>query len=82
MGSPVAGIGPDYSLITHSDFRIGQLDPACTADYEGDLDEVMVWDAALSDAQVAALGDCSTIIDMDQETGDTSQWTMIVPMNP
>jgi len=77
VGSPVAGVAPSYSLSAHSDFRIGHLGGGCGRSFAGDIDEVGVWDGALSDSEIEFIGDCSLFSDAF-ESGDTSAWSSTV----
>lgn len=78
VGAPVAFVPPNYSLSTHSNFQVGNLATCSLSGFRGDIDEVGVWDGALSDSEVEALGDCNTMLEDGFENGDTSAWAMTV----
>ena len=78
VGGPVAAVAPNYNLLFHSDFRIGHISNACAGAFVGDIDEVKVWDSALSDEEIGALGECSPIFEDNFESSDTSAWSMTV----
>lgn len=79
IGQPVTAVAPNYSLGFHSDFRIGHISNNCAGAFVGDIDEVMIWDSALSDQEIEALGDCTPIFEDDFESGDISAWSSTVP---
>ncbi len=78
VGSPIAGIAPSYALSTHSDFRVGRTNACGVSGFWGDIDELGVWDGALSDSEIAALGDCNDLLLDGFESGDTSAWSSTV----
>ncbi len=75
VGAPVAGVAPSYSLSTHSDFQIGNINACGVTGFNGDIDEVSVWDGALSDSEIAAMRDCNDLLFDGFESGDTSAWS-------
>ena len=79
VGAPVAGVAPNYSLSTHSDFQVGNLATCSLSGFRGDIDEVGVWDGVLSDSEVEALGDCNQLLEDGFESGDTTSWTAAIP---
>jgi hypothetical protein len=78
FGAPVAGVPPNYSLSTHSDFQIGNIAACGVSGFQGDIDEVGVWDGVLSDSEIEALGDCNELMEDGFESGDTSAWSETV----
>ena len=78
MGSPVAFVAPSYSLATHSNFQIGDFAVCAISGFTGDLDEVGVWDGALPDSEIEALGDCNQLLEDGFESGDTTAWSATV----
>lgn len=78
VGAPVAGVAPNYALSTHSDFRVGLLGACSVSGFAGDIDDLGVWDGALSDLEIAALSDCNDLLLDGFETGDTSSWSSTV----
>ena len=74
----MAFVPPNYSLSTHSDFQIGNINTCNVFGFVGDIDDVGVWDGALSDSEVEALGDCNTMLEDGFESGNTNGWTMTV----
>ena len=79
IGAPVAFVPPSYSLAIHSDFQIGNLNACSVSGFLGDLDDVGVWDGALSDSEVEALGDCNQLLEDGFESGDTTLWALTIP---
>lgn len=75
VGSPVAGVTPSYSLSTHSDFQIGNLGACGVRGFVGDIDEVGVWDGALSDSEIENLDECFKLLSDGFESGGTSGWS-------
>lgn len=78
VGAPVAAVAPNYSM-TNSDFRIGHLPGCGLSGFVGDIDEVGVWDGALSDSDIENLDECFKLLSDGFESGDTTAWSFTEP---